>query len=141
MLPCAVSHRQAAFVPLCHPDHKCGHQGWLKLGHFIAMGLLCCIGNDRQVKLGRKDTSQPLWESLFLNVDDIFCGTALDSHVVQSPSSLEIQWTIRHKNPHIVCHSGYVLAVNEHKDLFITPSVHITDRLNHSLAVKMTAAQ
>lgn len=27
VLPCAGSHGQAAFVPLCHPDYKCGHQG------------------------------------------------------------------------------------------------------------------
>lgn len=60
---------------------------------------------------------------------------------VQIPSSLEIQSTIRQKNPHIVCQSGYVLDVNEYKGLFITPSAHITDRLNHSLAVKMTVAQ
>ena len=144
-LPCAGSHGQAAFVPLCHPDYKCGHQGWLKLreklGNFVDMGLLSCVGNDGQVKLGRKDTSQPPWESLFLNMDGIFCGTALDSRVVQTPGFLEIQWTIRQKNPHIVCHSGYVLAVNEYKDLFITPSAHIADRLNHSLAVKMTVAQ
>lgn len=66
---------------------------------------------------------------------------ALLCRFVQIPSSLEIQLTIRQKNPHIVCQSGYVLDVNEYKDLFITPSAHITDRLNHSLAVKMTVAQ
>ena len=37
--------------------------------------------------------------------------------------------------------SFWVHAVNEYKDLFITPSAHITDRLNHFLAVKMTVAQ
>lgn len=57
--------------------------------------------------------------------------------VEQTPDSLKIQWTLRQKKLHIICHSGNVLAVNEYKDLFITPSAHITDRLNHSLAVKM----
>lgn len=41
----------------------------------------------------------------------------------------------------MMCHSGYILAENEYKDLFITPSALVTDRLNHALAVKMTVAQ
>lgn len=49
-LPCAASHGQAAFLPLHHPDYKCGHQGWLKqkenLGSFVDMGLLSCVGKE-----------------------------------------------------------------------------------------------
>lgn len=69
----------------------------------------------------------------------IFCGTALlfcaNSQLFRDPVDYQT------KEPHIVCQSGYVLDVNEYKGLFITPSAHITDRLNHSLAVKMTVAQ
>lgn len=112
-----------------------------KLGSFVVTGLLTCLCNNEQVKLGRRDASWSLWESIFLNVDGVLCSAALESYVEQTPDSLKIQWTLRQKKLHIICHSGNVLAVNEYKDLFITPSAHITDRLNHSLAVKMTVAQ
>lgn len=126
-LLCAGSQGQDAFVPLWHLDYKCGHQGRLKLreklGKFIDMGLLSHVDNNGQVKLGRKDTSQQPGSPSFW-----------------THGSPAIQWTMN-KIPHIICHLGCIFAVTEYKDLFITASAHITDRLNHFLAVKMTVAQ
>lgn len=68
----------------------------------------------------------------------IFCGTALPFCANSQLFRDLVDYQTKEPSH---CMPVWVHDVNEYKDLFITPSAHITDRLNHSLAVKMTVAQ